>query len=37
MARRMRKKIDKRVFKHTADQGKSINIAPPNFRGGIRF
>lgn len=31
------KKTDKRVFKHTADKTKKINISPRVSRGGIRL
>lgn len=35
--RKMTKKGSKRLFIATADKIKSINIAPPPMRGGIRL
>lgn len=32
-----RKKIDKKVFRHTAATTKKINVAPKMMRGGIRL
>lgn len=29
--------VDQKVFKHTADKTKKINIKPSNMRGGIRL
>ena len=29
--------VDKKVFKHTVDKGKIVNIKRPTYRGGIRF
>lgn len=29
--------VDKKVFKHTADKTKKINIAPAVMRGGTRL
>ncbi len=29
--------VDKKVFKHTADKTKKINISPSPMRGGIRL
>lgn len=31
------KKVDLRVFKHTATRGKKINVSPRVDRGGIRL
>lgn len=31
------KKVDKKVFKHTAATTKAINVAPRMSRGGIRL
>lgn len=31
------RKVDKQVFKHTADKTKKINILPKVSRGGIRL
>lgn len=33
----VKKQTDKRVFKHTADSTKKINIVPNVSRGGIRL
>lgn len=35
--KRMRKSIDRKVFKHTADRGKQVNVNPGISRGGILF
>lgn len=35
--KRMRPKVDKRVFSHTASKGKKINVNPRIERGGIRL
>lgn len=32
-----KKKVDKKVFKHTAATTKKINVAPKMQRGGIRL
>lgn len=37
MRKRVPKHIDKRVFRQTADKGKSVNIARTTSRGGILF
>lgn len=38
MARKkMRKRTDRKVFKHTAVKSKKININPTIYRGGIRL
>ena len=34
---KMRKSVDKKVFKRTAARSKKVNIAPKIFRGGIRL
>lgn len=34
---KMTRKKDKKVFKHSADQTKKININPTVARGGIRL
>lgn len=33
----MRKRKDKKVFAHTANKTKRINVAPKIYRGGIRL
>lgn len=37
MAKKMKKKTDKKIFSRTASKSKKINIAPKIFRGGIRL
>ncbi len=37
MRKRMRKKVDQKVFRRTAAKSKKININPTIFRGGIRL
>lgn len=37
MRKRMRKKVDQKVFRRTAAKSKKININPMIFRGGIRL
>lgn len=38
MARKkMKKKVDRQVFSHTAVVGKKLNVNPRVGRGGIRF
>lgn len=32
-----KRKIDKRIFKHTAMKTKKINVAPKTSRGGIQL
>ena len=32
-----RKKVDQKIFSHTAEKTKKINIAPKVSRGGIRL
>lgn len=34
---KMRKRKDRKVFKHTAVKSKKINISPTIYRGGIRL
>lgn len=31
------RKVDRRIFKSTADRVKSVNIYPTQMRGGYRF
>lgn len=33
----MRRKKDRKVFAHTANKTKRINVAPKVYRGGIRL
>lgn len=35
--KRMSKRIDRKVFTHTADKGKTVNLNPGCSRGGILF
>lgn len=37
MARRMRRRADRKVFRRTAAKSKKINIDPKIYRGGIRL
>ncbi len=37
MAKRMKKKRDRKVFRKTADKTKTVNVKPMLFRGGIRL
>ncbi len=37
MAKKMRKKADKAVFRRTAVSSKKMNLAPKVYRGGIRL
>lgn len=33
----LKKSVDKRIFRHTAEKTKAINISPRIARGGIRL
>lgn len=35
--RRMRKSVDRKVFRRTAAKAKKVNISPKIYRGGIRL
>lgn len=37
MRKRMKKRKDRKIFNHTANKTKKINIAPKVMRGGIRL
>lgn len=37
MAKRMKRKRDRTVFRKTADKTKTVNVKPMLFRGGIRL
>lgn len=37
MRKRMKKSVDRKVFRHTAIASKKINLAPVIMRGGIRL
>lgn len=37
MSKRMRKRVDRKVFRRTASKAKKINIDPKIYRGGIRL
>lgn len=37
MRKRVPKRIDKKVFRATADRGKSVNVYRSTSRGGILF
>ena len=33
----LRKSVDKKIFRHTAEKTKAINLSPRISRGGIRL
>lgn len=35
--RHMRKGLDRKIFRHTAERTRSINLSPRVSRGGIRL
>lgn len=35
--KRLRKRVDKKIFRHTAERTKAINLSPVVSRGGIRL
>lgn len=37
MRKKMKKSKDRKIFSHTANKTKKINIAPKVMRGGIRL
>ena len=37
MAKKMKRKRDRTVFRKTADKTKTLNVKPMLFRGGIRL
>lgn len=37
MSRRMRHRIDRKIFRRTAVSRKKINVNPAIYRGGIRL
>lgn len=37
MSKRMRRRVDRKVFRRTAAKAKKINIDPKIYRGGIRL
>ena len=37
MAKKMKRKRDRTVFRKTADKTKIVNVKPMLFRGGIRL
>lgn len=37
MRRKLKRKVDKKIFRHTAERTKSINLASGVSRGGIRL
>lgn len=37
MRKMRKKKVDRRIFKNTAEKSKKINIDPVIYRGGIRL
>lgn len=34
---RLKKKVDKRIFRHSAERTRAINLSPVTSRGGIRL
>lgn len=34
---RLKKKVDKKIFRNTAERTKAINLSPVTSRGGIRL
>lgn len=37
MARKMKRRADRKIFRRTAAKAKKINIEPKIYRGGIRL
>lgn len=37
MSKRMKRRVDRKVFRRTAASSKRININPKIYRGGIRL
>ncbi len=35
--KKLKKSVDKKIFRHTAEKTKAINLAPVTSRGGIRL
>lgn len=35
--RKLPKKVDKKIFRHTAEKTRAINLSPVTSRGGIRL
>lgn len=33
----LKKKVDKKIFRHSAERTKAINLSPVTSRGGIRL
>ena len=34
---KLKKKVDRKIFRNTAERTRAINLAPVNARGGIRL
>ena len=34
---KLKKKVDRKIFRNTAERTRAINLAPVNSRGGIRL
>lgn len=34
---KLKKRVDKKIFRNTAERTKAINLGPVNSRGGIRL
>ena len=37
MSKKLKKKVDKKIFRNTAERTKAINLSPVSSRGGIRL
>lgn len=37
MSAKLRKRVDKKIFRHSAERTRSINLSPRVSRGGIRL
>lgn len=37
MKKKLKKKVDKKIFRNTAERTRSINLSPVSSRGGIRL
>lgn len=35
--KKLKKRVDKKIFRNTAERTKAINLVPVNARGGIRL
>lgn len=37
MSAKLRKRVDKKIFRHSAERTRAINLSPRVSRGGIRL